>query len=123
MRKLFATRWPEHRSRSCVIGPWPAVAALALLLCVGGLEIRAWRVSVSRYQPVEPRRIVVLGDLHMGVGRESSGEWHPTEDFRWAEEFRLFLEALNDETDDATDLILNGDTFELSSLALDSCRR
>ena len=33
------------------------------------------------------RSIVVISDLHMGIGRDASGEWHPTEDFRWAAEF------------------------------------
>jgi hypothetical protein len=61
-----------------------------------------------------PRRVVVLSDLHMGIGRDPSGAWNPYEDFRWVDEFELFLVALDEEGDVGTDLILNGDTFELA---------
>ena len=58
------------------------------------------------------RRVVVLSDLHMGSGRDASGAWHPFEDFRWSAELELFLRAL-EAGEAGTDLILNGDTFEL----------
>ena len=58
------------------------------------------------------RRIVVIGDLHMGPGRDSTGGWHAVEDFRWHDEFVRFLDALSAETI-ATDLVINGDLFEL----------
>ena len=67
-----------------------------------------------------PRRVVVLSDLHMGVGRDSSGAWYPSEDFRWAAELELFLVALEAEAA-ATDLILNGDTFELLQANAPGC--
>ncbi|MCH7749370.1 MAG: hypothetical protein IH939_14880 [Acidobacteria bacterium] len=67
------------------------------------------------------RRIVVLSDLHMGVGRDAAGAWHPFEDFRWAIELELFLRALDAERPGATDLILNGDTFELLQAETTEC--
>ena len=67
------------------------------------------------------RRIVVLSDLHMGVGRDSSGAWHPYEDFRWATELELFLRALDADGAVGTDLILNGDTFELLQANAPGC--
>ena len=67
------------------------------------------------------RRIVVLSDLHMGVGRDAAGAWHPFEDFRWATELELFLRALDAERPGATDLILNGDTFELLQAETTEC--
>jgi UDP-2,3-diacylglucosamine pyrophosphatase LpxH len=67
------------------------------------------------------RRIVVLSDLHMGVGRDASGAWHPFEDFRWAIELELFLRTLDAERPGATDLILNGDTFELLQAETTEC--
>lgn len=67
------------------------------------------------------RRIVVLSDLHMGVGRDSSGAWHPYEDFRWATELELFLRALDADREVGTDLILNGDTFELLQANTPGC--
>lgn len=67
------------------------------------------------------RRIVVLSDLHMGVGRDAAGAWHPFEDFRWATELELFLRTLDAERPGATDLILNGDTFELLQAETTEC--
>ena len=86
-----------------------------LFLCVDAGIAVSERLSVSAAQPSQPRHIVVIGDLHMGLGRDPSGAWHPSEDFRWAEEFERFLEVLSDRTAAGTDLILNGDTFELST--------
>ncbi len=68
------------------------------------------------------RLVTVIGDLHMGVGRDTSGAWHPFEDFRWDTEFALFLEALDAEGGGATDLVLNGDTFELWESIDTDCR-
>ncbi len=67
------------------------------------------------------RRVVVLSDLHMGVGRDASGAWQPFEDFRWAAELELFLDALGAEGQVGTDLILNGDTFELLQADAPGC--
>ena len=80
-------------------------------------------VPASRAQTFaeEPRRVVVLSDLHMGVGRDASGAWHPYEDFRWATEFELFLRALDAEAEAGTDLVLNGDTFELLQADAPGC--
>jgi UDP-2,3-diacylglucosamine pyrophosphatase LpxH len=60
-----------------------------------------------------PRPIVVIGDLHMGPGRDASGNWHAVEDFRWRDEFIRFLDALAARGGGNTDLIINGDLFEL----------
>ncbi|HCQ99526.1 MAG TPA: hypothetical protein DIU48_08905, partial [Acidobacteria bacterium] len=72
-----------------------------------GLFVGLLMASEGYAQPEtdSPRRIVVLSDLHMGAGRAPSGEWHPREDFRWADDLRLFLGAIAEETDVPTDLI------------------
>jgi hypothetical protein len=59
------------------------------------------------------RLVVFISDLHLGVGRLPGGEWSAYEDFRWAPEFRQFLERVDREGGGRTDLVLNGDTFEL----------
>lgn len=59
------------------------------------------------------RWTVFISDTHFGVGKTADGNWHPYEDARWASEFKLFLEELNREGEGHTDLVLNGDTFEL----------
>jgi UDP-2,3-diacylglucosamine pyrophosphatase LpxH len=66
-------------------------------------------------QPVAGRAVVVISDLHMGTGRDASGNWTREEDFRWASEFAEFLRAISAEHRGAVDLVLNGDTFELPS--------
>jgi hypothetical protein len=55
----------------------------------------------------------VLSDFHMGTGRDATGRWAPAEDFRWTDEFIAFLTAVSGEGNNAVDLVLNGDTFEL----------
>jgi hypothetical protein len=58
------------------------------------------------------RLTVFISDTHFGVGKQD-GQWHPYEDARWASEFALFLDAISEQGRGATDLVLNGDTFEL----------
>jgi len=68
------------------------------------------------------RLVVITSDLHLGAGRSGSGEWLPIEDFRWQEEFAAFLRAIDEAGKGATDLVLNGDTFELWQSTTDDCR-
>lgn len=69
-------------------------------------------LALTSQAPAPSRAIVVIGDLHMGPGRDDAGRWHPYEDFRWRDEFIGFLDALNAEGGDL-DLVINGDLFEL----------
>lgn len=104
---------------------------LSLIICGAILylaylaEARALS-SVGAQSPAPATRsIVVIGDLHMGPGRNADapaardadpdrdrGGWHPYEDFRWRDEFVRFLDALDADSGD-TDLVINGDLFEL----------
>jgi UDP-2,3-diacylglucosamine pyrophosphatase LpxH len=65
-------------------------------------------------QPAPIRLTVLISDLHFGVGRDLKNPklWHPMEDFRWQDELSKFLSFLKAQGG-TTDLILNGDTFEL----------
>jgi len=74
-----------------------------LLVCAALLSAQA---------PAPARAIVVIGDLHMGPGRQAGGPWHPYEDFRWRDEFIAFLDALTAQGGNI-DLVVNGDLFEL----------
>ena len=87
------------------------------------LSLIALAIAATRAQPstAAGRRVVVLSDLHMGVGRDASGAWHPSEDFRWATELELFLKALDMEGEVGTDLVLNGDTFDLLQADAPGC--
>ena len=94
-----------------VLAAVPALAAVMLLAAAEGGARQAGDTQ---------RLVAVVGDLHMGSGRDAAGAWPAGEDFRWADEFERFLAALDAEGGGATDLILNGDTFEL---AADECVR
>lgn len=81
------------------------VAAIAIAIVCGVA------VSAASYAgPAPGRRIVVISDLHLGAGRLPDGQWDPYEDFRWQDDIRPFFEWLRSKP---TDLVLNGDTFEL----------
>jgi UDP-2,3-diacylglucosamine pyrophosphatase LpxH len=63
--------------------------------------------------PAEERLLVVISDLHMGLGRDVDGKWNPTEDFRWTGALRGFLEHISREGRDRIDLVIAGDLLEL----------
>ena len=111
---------------------FPAGTALAVCMVVAAAcaAVTAplwWLVAPAVATPAagqqngSPRLVAVIADLHMGLGRDGTGEWRVHEDFRWGEELALFLEALHAQGGGATDLILNGDTFELDRLAGERC--
>ena len=91
-----------------------AVVVIAALACSHQNSV-APTAAAAAGQPVagELRLAVFISDLHVGVGRTLAGEWSAFEDFRWESEFRLFLERVDREGDGRSDLVLNGDTFEL----------
>jgi hypothetical protein len=70
-------------------------------------------------QAADARTVVVISDLHMGIGRDASGAWQPSEDFRWAPEFSSFLKTVDTEGKSAVDLIVNGDGFDLAGTDID----
>ena len=82
--------------------------------------------------PPASRPIVVIGDLHMGPGLQTTkaqqarngdaiaAMWHDYEDFRWRDEFIRFLETLGGDAAN-TDLVINGDLFELLQSTMVPC--
>lgn len=103
---------------------------VALLVVLAGLAIPT---SHAQDKDRQHRITVFISDLHWGVGRKdvdgrgryTAGAWHPMEDFRWTEEFSIFLEDLS-ATGRAhnapVQLIVLGDMFELWQAADDkSC--
>lgn len=110
-------RWQPVRS---LRGRRVAVAAgLATLLATApGPSVAA---GGGQARPAGARRIVVVSDLHMGRGRDASGAWHPTEDFRWGDDLRAFLSAVDRDSDGAADLVFNGDTFDLNEAGERPC--
>jgi len=86
-------------------------------------------IGEGRGQPPDPTAskssplTVVISDLHLGVGRDQQNPklWHVMEDFRWEEEFKLFLKEIDRLGGGRTDLVLNGDTFELWQSLKEDC--
>src|SRR6187455_1605600 len=93
--------------------------ALLLLTIAARDAVEATRVQAPA--PAGARSTVVLSDMHMGPGRAPSGAWYPAEDFRWPSEFAAFLKAIDQEGRGASDLVLNGDTFELLQSNIAGC--
>src|SRR5688572_25440789 len=87
---------------------WAGVTAAVMLFM-----IQASVLETGAQAPGQ-RAIVIISDLHMGGGREESGRWRPDEDFRWGGEFAEFLRTIDAQHRSAVDLVLNGDTFDLS---------
>lgn len=59
------------------------------------------------------RLVVFVSDLHLGIGHAKSGDFDPFEDARWSSDWKGFLDAIDHRGKSNTDLVLNGDTFEL----------
>ena len=138
MRRSRASRLLRRRSGS-THGALPAKPTLlpagtALAVCAA-VAVACVTVTVPLWWSVGPspvtlaagqengssRLVAVIADLHMGLGRDEAGAWRVEEDFRWGDEFAIFLEALDVEGGGVTDLVLNGDTFELDRLPDTSC--
>jgi hypothetical protein len=98
--------------RAIVFG---SLLASLTLVGAGGLD------PVHAQRRAQGRSIVVLSDLHMGIGRARDGAWQPSEDFRWGEEFAAFLKAMDANGEGTTDVIVNGDAFDLLQAGQGDC--
>jgi UDP-2,3-diacylglucosamine pyrophosphatase LpxH len=70
-------------------------------------------LAASVVNAASNRLLVLISDTHFGVGRDANGAWNPMEDARWATEFDAFLKEVDRQGKGATDLVVNGDMFEL----------
>ena len=105
---------PHRRGRLARPSVVIVALALAAAACLPAL-VRSQTLTASRL-------VVITSDLHLGQGKDPrTGQWLPTEDFRWEEDFAAFLHAVNEAGKGATDLVLNGDTFELWQSVNDDC--
>ncbi|MFM0489693.1 metallophosphoesterase [Paraburkholderia graminis] len=78
------------------------MSLLLVLLCAG---------SPGAQQ--DGRMIVLISDLHLGIGHTPDGAWNPYEDFRWPKALAGFLDAANKEGKERVDLVILGDMLEL----------
>ena len=88
-----------------------------VLRMIPALAIAVWiglaGTPLTTHAPSPSRTTVIISDLHLGNGKDPGGHWNPLEDFRWRDDFAPFLRMVDQTGKGATDLILNGDTFEL----------
>lgn len=63
--------------------------------------------------PDGARTLVVISDLHAGLGRNAEGRWDPREDFRWSHALQGFLDQTSRCARDRVDLVIAGDLLEL----------
>ena len=89
-----------------------------------GLAVTMLAASAS---PAAERTLIIISDLHLGVGSASTllapgetrcpsasrREWNRREDFRWSADLRQFLKFLSTKFGDNTDLVIAGDFLEL----------
>lgn len=59
-------------------------------------------------------RHYVISDLHLGMGHLDDGGWHPLEDFKNDDLFRMYLNSITD--DGGEELIINGDWIDFHQL-------
>ncbi len=111
----------------------PAAIVIAIVVSVAarmhdgafapvGASLQTRLIASAGLQAPTSRFVVIASDLHLGAGKSPSGEWLPTEDFRWQGDLAAFLKAIDEAGKGATDLVLNGDTFELWQSTSDDCR-
>lgn len=82
-----------------------------------GLILVLWATLAG----AEPTRYFI-SDLHLGVGRDSTGKWSPLEDFRWHDDLVGFLNHVSHATSNNAQLIILGDFVELWQSANMQCR-
>jgi hypothetical protein len=78
---------------------------------------RAAAVPAAPFVPppasTQPRMIVLISDLHFGLGRHPDGQWSHKEDFRWPGALKGFLDEMGRRGGDHVDLVIVGDFLEL----------
>ncbi len=127
MKRSPASRSPRRSAPGAAVAVLAGVAAACAAVMVpewlvsGTTPIAASALAQERDIGPGRRVVAVVADLHLGLGRDEAGEWRAEEDFRWAHEFALFLDALDAEGAGRTDLVLNGDTFDLTRLGDAGC--
>jgi calcineurin-like phosphoesterase family protein len=104
-----------RRSRPAEAGHYVRLVTIAVVVALASVARLESQISSSRV-------VVIISDLHLGPGRNPSGEWLPIEDFRWQQDFASFLRAIDEAGKASADLVLNGDTFELWQSLTDACR-
>src|SRR5262249_9270305 len=85
-----------------------------VVMIASGSMLRAADTAGAHRDGLPPRPIVVISDLHFGVGKiPRTDRWDPSEDFRWSHALATFLRHRSDWGQDRVDLVIAGDRLEL----------
>lgn len=87
--------------------------ALAVILPEICKALPALPPSEAAAISAHPRQLVVISDLHFGVGKRAEKDWYPYEDFRWPIALKGFLNEIDRAGNQEVDLVIAGDFFEL----------
>ncbi len=88
-------------------------AVIAVALIAAWLPSAAVAMKCAAADAPDARQVVVISDLHFGVGKDADGRWQATEDFRWTKALEGFLHRVSECGKDKVDLVVAGDAFEL----------
>ncbi len=86
-------------------------SAVALTLVVSAMP--ATSTTQAAGDAGGPRPIVVVSDIHLGLGRRADRQWDQKEDFRWTGAWRGFFEEVARTSGERVDLVIAGDFLEL----------
>jgi UDP-2,3-diacylglucosamine pyrophosphatase LpxH len=82
--------------------------------CASTVTAVPWTATPSFKAASTPgRTIVVISDLHLGLGKNVDNEWYATEDFRWPKALKAFLTEMSRIGNQQVDLIIAGDFLEM----------
>lgn len=91
------------------------IVGALLMSCAQPPPSESARASTPQFKAAdEARRMIVLvSDLHLGMGRDAKGHWMAGEDFRWHDAFVGFLSAISKLGKTSVDLVILGDFLEM----------
>jgi UDP-2,3-diacylglucosamine pyrophosphatase LpxH len=73
-----------------------------------------WTTTPSfRESSTSDRSMVVISDLHLGLGKNTNDSWNKKEDFRWHKAFTTFLHEISKIGNQQVDLIIAGDFLDM----------
>jgi len=82
--------------------------------CVSTTAAVTWTSTPSFKAVSTPERtIVVISDLHLGLGKNANNEWYAVEDFRWSKASKAFLDEISTMGSQKVDLVIAGDFLEM----------
>lgn len=100
----------------------PACLAAACSIALVVMGIFARPASGQSEPDSPPRPIVIISDLHFGIGTTPAGVYDNLEDFRWPDALKGFLASVVAKYPGGADLVIAGDLLEMWQHPTVPCR-